>query len=400
MGTDPRNQLQKLAEVALELCGAHTAGISLSDTDVVRWEAVAGVCAGARGRTMRRAESPCGLCIDRGETQLLHLANRCFPLLPAERFVEMLLVPFHDRDVSIGAVWLVSHTDDRQFDLEDERILRQLSRFASAGWRLLQSMQRSAQLNLRKDHFLAMLGHELRNPLGAILRATWILRQQVAENRVGVEATNIIDRQSRSILRLADDLLDVAQIETGKLRLEREQIDLRSVVGNAVEATRPQIDRRQHTLSVDLGTAPVFIDGDADRLGQVVMNLLDNAAKYTPLNGNISVAISSNEGNAVVSVRDDGVGVPPDRASEIFAAFTQLEPSGTSASGVGLGLALVKSLTEMHGGKVAVESGGCKQGSCFSIQLPVFATDGPRGGQAVPLLRRKNDRRRANRPSD
>ena len=137
MADNPHNLLQKLVEVAVELCHAHTAGVSLLEGDVFRWEAVAGVLASARGGTMPRDESPSGVCIDRDAVQLMHLADRCFPALAAEpRFVEALLIPLHRLGRPIGAVWVVSHTADCQFDREDERVLRILSRFAAAGWQM------------------------------------------------------------------------------------------------------------------------------------------------------------------------------------------------------------------------------------------------------------------------
>jgi GAF domain-containing protein len=137
MAENPRNLLQKLVEVAVDLCQADTAGVSLLEVDVFRWEAIAGVFETARGGTMPRNESPCGVCIDRDATQLMHLADRCFPALVAEpRFVEALLIPFHHEVKPIGTVWVVSHSLDRKFDREDERVVRVLSRFASAGWQL------------------------------------------------------------------------------------------------------------------------------------------------------------------------------------------------------------------------------------------------------------------------
>ena len=146
--------LQKLVELAVELCDAHTAGISLLEGDVFRWEAVAGVFAAARGGTMPRDQSPCGVCIDRDATQLMHLADRCFPALLAEpRFVEALLIPFHVNGKPIGTVWVVSHTADRKFDQEDERIVRELSQFASAGWQLLQMSEALSERNQQKDGF-------------------------------------------------------------------------------------------------------------------------------------------------------------------------------------------------------------------------------------------------------
>jgi len=198
MAANPRNMLQRLVEVAVDLCDAHTAGVSLLDGEVFRWEAVAGVFAKARGGTMPRDQSPCGVCIDQGTTQLMHLADRCFPALHSDpRFVEALLIPFFLHGQAVGTVWIVSHTDDRNFDREDERIMSQLSMFASAGWQLLNEAQLLTTRNQRKDDFLATLGHELRGPLGAIVAATSVLRHQVGNHGHSRDTVEVIARQSQ-----------------------------------------------------------------------------------------------------------------------------------------------------------------------------------------------------------
>ena len=399
MATNPRNMLQKLVELAVDVCDAHTAGISLLDGDVFRWEAVAGVLAGARGDTMPREHSPCGVCLARNATQLMRLPDRRFPSLPAEpRFVEAMLIPFHSHDVPIGTVWLVSHTDDRQFDREDERFVLQLSKFASSGWQMLRASEQLAQVNRRKDEFLAMLGHELRNPLGAIFTATALVGMRVGEDAIARAGVDMITRQSRHLLRLADDLLDMTRIENGKLRLNRRPIDARAIVIDSVAALRAQIDQRHHALTMELGEEPIVIDADPTRLAQVVSNLVDNAAKYTPENGQIAVSLAKDGGQVVVSVRDSGVGIPPDRAVQIFEPFSQLTgESVRSGGGIGLGLALVKSLTEMHGGTVSVAGNGADAGSCFSIRLPIIAAKLSGDGKEEVFLRPRQDRRTAAR---
>ena len=373
------------------MCDAHTAGISLLEGDVFRWEAVAGVFATARGGTMPRDQSPCGVCIDRDSTQLMHLADRCFPALLAEpRFVEALLVPFHANGKPIGTVWVVSHSEDRKFDQEDERIVRELSQFASAGWQLLRASEALAESNRRKDSFLATLGHELRNPLGAIVAATSVLQPRQATDQGAARAVDIIARQSRHMSRLADDLLDIARIESGKLELDCRPVDLRAVVTGTIDARRAQIERRGHSLTVELGDAPIIVEADEVRLAQVVSNLVDNAAKYTPDNGHISVGLIREGEEVEIVVRDSGVGIPPEQIAGIFDAFTQLEGSQVaSAGGLGLGLALVKSLTELHGGAVTVVSEGRDRGSAFHIRLPLHTpSDGGenRASWTLPVL--------------
>jgi signal transduction histidine kinase len=283
-----------------------------------------------------------------------------------------MLIPFQSGGVAIGSVWLVSHSDGRKFDREDERALVQLTQFAAAYWQLLRSTEQLAALNRRKDDFLALLGHELRTPLGAIFAATAVLNSRVAADPVASGATAMIGRQSRHLLRLADDVLDIARIEKGKLALNRRRIDARKVVSDSVSGLRARIEERGHSLTLELGREHIWLDADPMRLTQVVSNLVENAAKYTPDNGQIMVKLTTEDNHAVLSVRDSGVGILPEQAQQIFEPFLQLHtPIGMASGGIGLGLALVKSLIEMHGGTVMVESGGAGSGSCFSIRLPM-----------------------------
>ena len=152
--------------------------------------------------------------------------------------------------------------------------------------------KRLRERNRQKDDFIATLGHELRNPLGAIVAATSVLQQRAANDQGAVRALDIIARQSKHMARLADDLLDVARIESGQLELDRRVVDVRAIVAETVESRRAQIERRRHSLNVEIGADPILIDGDPVRLAQVVSNLVDNAAKYTPEQGTITVALS------------------------------------------------------------------------------------------------------------
>ena len=396
MAANPRNMLQKLVELAVDVCDAHTAGISLLDGDVFRWEAIAGVLARARGSTMPRENSPCGVCIDRNTTQLMHLPDRCFPALPSEpRFVEAMLIPFHSHGVPIGTVWLVSHNHDRKFDREDERFVLQLSQFASASWLMLRSSEQLEQLNRRKDEFLAVLGHELRSPLGAIFTATALVKARLGDDAIATSGVEMISRQSRHLLRLADDLFDIARIESGKMQLDRQPVDARAIVSDSVAAHRLQIERRRQALTLELGDEPIVIDADPTRFAQIVSNLVDNASKYTTETGRIAVSLTKDGGQVIVTVRDSGVGIPSDHTQQIFEPFSQLSNTRRSNSGIGLGLALVKTLTEMHGGTVTVTNNGQDQGSCFSIRLPIDGGQLPADGQEGIFLRPRNDRRRA-----
>ena len=376
MAENPRNMLQKLVEVAVELCNADTAGISILEGDVFRWESLAGVLAPYLNNTMPRDASPCGVCIDQNATQLMYLADRCFPALSVEpRVVEALLVPFQHHGKPIGTVWIVAHSDQRKFDREDERIVRTLARLAAAGWQLWKAYQTEAESSRKKDEFLAMLGHELRNPLAAILTANHVMQNVNIDDPRALRAMGVVARQSNHLGRMVDDLIDLTRISHGKLKLQKERIELRTAVEQAIDTTRAQIERRGHRLSIEIPTAPIALDADPVRLSQMLANLLDNAAKYTPDGGEISITAELADDQIFISVRDTGLGIPKGQLDKIFDLFTQLDASPTSGSrGVGMGLALVRNLAELHGGSVDVVSAGPGQGSMFTLRLPIFPT--------------------------
>jgi signal transduction histidine kinase/CheY-like chemotaxis protein len=375
MAESPRNMLQKLAERALELCQADSAGISLLEGDVFRWEALAGVFAVFRSGTMPRDASPCGVCIERNATQLMYLPDRCFPALLTEpRFVETLLIPFHVHGKPVGTVWAVSHNYERKFDREDERALRTLAQFASAGWQLWKAYEAASESSRNKDKFLAMLGHELRNPLAAILNANYVV-QKLGINDSGIEqSAGVVARQTLHLCRMVDDIIDLDRINRGKLDLHRERTELRTIVAHAVETTRAQIEHRRHELSVRIPAETIRIEGDPVRLAQLLSNLLDNAAKYTPNGGKISVKAEVVHEQVCIRVRDTGIGIPSDRINSIFGLYTQLQnPATTVSTGLGLGLTLVRNLVGLHGGSVEVVSDGPGKGSQFTVRLPILS---------------------------
>jgi two-component system, sensor histidine kinase len=227
-----------------------------------------------------------------------------------------------------------------------------------------------------KDDFLAMLAHELRNPLAPILSAMQVIRRHPDNLEVVQRAGEIVERQVRHHAQLLDDLLDVSRITRGLIKLRKGAIDARSAVAAAVEATRPGIDARSHTLSVILPDTPLRLEADPTRLTQMVTNLLDNAAKYTNPSGHIEVSAQHDGGHVVIRVRDTGIGIPLDMHARIFELFTQGDvPIARPLGGLGLGLSLVRSLTELHGGTVAVQSEGPGRGSEFTIRLPAGKTE-------------------------
>jgi PAS domain S-box-containing protein len=223
----------------------------------------------------------------------------------------------------------------------------------------------------RKDQFLAMLAHELRNPLAPIRNAVELMRQVETLDPSFQPSREMVERQVKHLARLVDDLLDVSRINQGSIRLRKEVLDLGTIVQRAVEGTRAIIESRAHTLSVQLPAEPVRLEADPTRLEQVISNLLNNAAKYTMPGGHVWVTAGREEEEAVVRVRDTGIGVPPDVLERVFEPFVQSDGSlARSDGGLGVGLTLVRSLVEMHGGRVEATSPGLGQGSEFVLRLP------------------------------
>ena len=228
----------------------------------------------------------------------------------------------------------------------------------------------------RKDEFLATLAHELRNPLAPIRHGLDILRRNPdSEGAAGIR--DMMDRQLHHLVRLIDDLMDVSRVSQGKIELRKETLDIAGVVNAAIEASRPLIDAAGHTLEIDLPREPVWINADQLRLAQVMSNLLNNAAKYTPHHGRIALSVTSTGPEAVIRIIDNGVGIPLDRQSDVFRLFSQVgDHREQSQGGLGIGLALVKQLVELHGGSVDVTSEGAGHGSVFSVRLPQVAPPG------------------------
>jgi len=259
--------------------------------------------------------------------------------------------------------------------LDNARLYEDAKRAAKERQALL-ARERAARseaenLSKAKDEFLAMLAHELRNPLAPISAAAELLaRVQLDANRIQA-TSNIIVRQVKHMTGLIDDLLDVSRVTRGLVALTKEVVDLGRVVTDAVEQARPAIDARRHQLTLHLSSDNIPVQGDHKRLVQVLANILGNAAKYTPDGGHIDIRLEAAGGDAVVHVTDNGLGMSPELLPNIFGLFTQAErTSDRSQGGLGLGLALVKSLVQLHGGTVSATSPGVGKGSTFSVQLP------------------------------
>ena len=241
--------------------------------------------------------------------------------------------------------------------------------------RQLEAQKRVAEalkeVDRRKDEFLAMLGHELRNPLASVVMAAEVIRQSAPGDDIKW-AGDIMARQAAQLTRLVDDLLDVSRITLGKIRLNLSTLDLLPVIAQAVEATQPLFTARDQELSIDVPGHPLPIRGDGARLTQIISNLLNNAAKFSDQGGRIALGVRQVGSQVVLSVADDGRGIPADMLERVFDMFTQLEdPDDGSQGGLGIGLALVKRLVEMHDGEIEARSEGPGCGSEFVVRLPI-----------------------------
>lgn len=268
----------------------------------------------------------------------------------------------------------VSQKMDGTFTDEDQAVLAQLSAIAAVSIENARLYESLRAQDRQKDEFLATLAHELRNPLAPIRNSLHILRLAANRDSATEQVCDMMDRQVNHMVRLVDDLLEISRITRNRIELKLEDVDLAGVIRSAVETSRPLIDAASHQLEIDVPTAPLFVRGDVVRLSQVLANLLNNAAKYTPDGGRIYVTAQRDGDQAVLTVRDTGVGIPNEMLGRVFDMFTQVNRTGTRAQGgLGIGLYLVRNLVHMHSGTVEAKSSGLGQGSEFVVRLPLAA---------------------------
>jgi signal transduction histidine kinase len=306
-----------------------------------------------------------------------------------EGAVSELVVPIVVQGVAEGLIYL-DNRSGRPFTERDESLALRLSALAAGAVANARLFAREQSASRAKDEFLAILGHELRNPLAALSNAVAVL-SEIGWNRERSEPLRqIVTRQMRHLSHLLDDLLDVSRAVTGKLSLRREPVDLAEVVARCTAPFRQAGAAPGHRVT--LRAEPVPVEADPGRLEQVVANLLDNAVKYTPEGGEILVEVTRDGDSAMLRVRDTGVGISADLLSRIFDPFTQeLQAIDRSRGGLGLGLALVKRLAEMHGGSVAAHSEGPGRGSEFTVRLPLSRAPAaaPAAVGELPATRRR-----------
>jgi len=285
-----------------------------------------------------------------------------------------LAVPIRAASEILGVISL-GYVGDRRYSETDVAFAQALaSRAAIAieNARLYAEAERAsaaaAVANRAKDQFIAVLSHELRNPMAPIVTSLELLRLKHGAGR----ELDVLDRQIRHMRRLVDDLLDVSRIARGKLEIDLHEMDLAEAVRQSVELVRPQMQQRHHVLDVDASDGGMKVAGDLERLVQVFANLLSNAARYTEPGGTISVKAGVEEAQAVVTVSDNGMGIPADMLPRIFEPFVQGEQSiDRRLGGLGLGLAIVRAILEAHGGTVSASSSGPGRGSVFEVRLPL-----------------------------
>jgi signal transduction histidine kinase len=296
---------------------------------------------------------------------------------------EVLLVPFEHNGAAVGTVWIVRHDDSVGFDSEDLRVVGKLTRFASAAVEsaarvrtLTAANEAMREIGTRRDRFMAILAHELRSPLGAISLGMQIIKRAGDDPERRASILGVVERQVGQLTSLMKDMTDVAAICCGKLALNRTLVSVQELVADALETCGERLLTKQQRLDVQLPEQVLLLDGDAGRLKQVLVNLINNAAKYTPEGGDIAVRSTRCGGCVEISITDSGVGLEASDLPHVFDMYMQVHMDDRPVdSGLGIGLALVKQLVELHQGQVSVASDGPGKGSTFKVVLPLH---GPR----------------------
>ena len=313
-------------------------------------------------------------------------ATLCHPLLVGDRVIGACALGFAGR--LPGERGLLEELLGRSaIALDNARLYRSLKREIA---RSRQAEEELQDANRRKDEFLAMLSHELRNPLAPIRNAVEVIRRVAPPDATLAMARDVIDRQARLLARLVDELLDVSRISQGKIVLRKEPVELLKVVQQSVETVRPLVEARSQRLTVEVTPRPVWLSGDAARLSQIFSNLLNNACKYTPEGGRIRIGALAEDGEARIVVEDDGSGIEPELLPRVFELFVQGERGlDRGAGGLGIGLTLVKRLVELHHGRVEAYSAGANRGSAFTVCLPCLASVSDTPEISSPVMRKE-----------
>jgi signal transduction histidine kinase/ActR/RegA family two-component response regulator len=355
--------LQRVAERGAELLAADAVGVLLADEARLVLRGWAGVAAALFGESRPAEVRDClAAAVKTSEAVVV-------PDVGGARAVVGLPLRAGWRVIGVLAL---ARSAALPFSGDDVAIVTKFAAHAATALENARLYREVREADRRKDDFLARLGHELRNPLAPIVNALHLLERVGERGPQGPQLRAIMTRQIRNLAGLVDDLLDVSRIRLGKLALQTQPIDLRDVARRSFEALQLSRDAEGHDVALDVGTEPVVVMGDAARLEQVVGNLLHNAVKYTPRGAPIRLTVEPAAGEAVLCVRDRGIGIDPEMLPHVFQLFTQADRSLHRAQGgLGLGLALVRALVERHGGTVTGASAGLGHGSQFTVRLPL-----------------------------
>ncbi|HZO21995.1 MAG TPA: ATP-binding protein, partial [Steroidobacteraceae bacterium] len=324
-------------------------------------------------------------------TVIATLAGRG-PFLTWDIGASLMQVALFMAVVAVTGLFLGAATAER--NRAERRRTEDYARLRVSEERLARQADELAAADRRKDEFLAVLGHELRNPLAPLQNGLELLSLGGTDPALVTHARQLMERQLRHLVRLVDDLLDVARIRSGKIVLELERLEIADLVASAVELARPLIDARRHELEVVLPDEPLWADADHIRLPQLLANLLNNAAKYTDEEGRIILAVARLEDDIVITVRDTGIGMTAEALAEVFELFTQaVGPAHAVQGGLGVGLSLARSIAHMHGGRLTAHSAGPGKGSEFVLRLaaappPATLTTAPTADRPPELRQR------------
>jgi signal transduction histidine kinase/ActR/RegA family two-component response regulator len=408
LATSDTEMLDTLAREAARLCRADSAGISVLESPSdrpasFRWAALAGNSLPFLNTYRPFDDSLCGVTLAMGNPELFKTPQRFFPSIemlspPVE---EALLVPIPVKDGTWGAIWVMLQRPDGRFDAEDLRLLTSLADFTGAAMQVArvkalaesravlaetaQSALREAEA--RKDAFIATLSHELRSPIAPIDSSIQSLRRLVLQSQPVAQALDIAERQLRRLQRLVDDLFDASRIRQGKVTVKPEKSLLADILNDALAAVRPQIKARKHSLKVTVPSEAIVVYADPGRITQALVNVLSNAAKYSPdasliqltavVESPVAPVEVTNWPTLRITVADEGYGISASELPYVFDMFSQRgSRAPSSEGGLGIGLALVKYLVEAHGGAVTVESRDSPTGTMVSIRLPLSPEPG------------------------
>jgi signal transduction histidine kinase/CheY-like chemotaxis protein len=395
----PEILLKKLVTITTQLCRAETAGVSLlevtpSGEEICRWVALAGMLEAYEQTPTLYTFSCCGICLKLQAPLLYSYPERYFTYLQQFKptIVEMLVVPLFITNQPVGTIWIVSHDEHRRFDREDLRLMTSLANFIAAALDSSKASQAAEEFarseraaraasvaaraaesaNRLKDEFLAVLSHELRSPLNPILGWSKLLQTRKFDEAKTAYALATIERNAKLQSQLMEDLLDVSRILQSKLSLNISSVDLSAVIEVALDTVRLAAQAKSIQLKTVLEPNIGQVLGDPSRLQQVVWNLLSNAVKFTESGGEVEIRLECVGTQAQIRVSDTGKGINPEFLPHVFDYFRQADNTTTRTfGGLGLGLAIVRQIVELHGGTVQAESEGDNKGATFTVLLPI-----------------------------